>query len=176
MTNPFSTNNLINAHDFPLTKGGTGSGRYPAGSGSAKYDSAVKEIERNYGNEDDFQATSISLTIDALDDLKVLISDIPTQLIDIPTVSAEQANTVEQQANIIGDLASSHGDNNKNMALWDFSHALGDARKALEVAVSDHNEDTVADANYALRVAYAMGQSALAHVTNDYFPGNALYY
>jgi len=32
MTNPFSTENLINEHFFPLTKGGPGSGRYPAGS------------------------------------------------------------------------------------------------------------------------------------------------
>ena len=34
MTNPFSTENLINEFEFPLTKGGPGSGRYPAGSGS----------------------------------------------------------------------------------------------------------------------------------------------
>lgn len=32
MTNPFSTDNLINEHFFPLTKGGEGSGRYPKGS------------------------------------------------------------------------------------------------------------------------------------------------
>lgn len=33
MTNPFNTERLINSHFFPLTKGGEGSGRYPAGSG-----------------------------------------------------------------------------------------------------------------------------------------------
>lgn len=176
MTNPFSTDNLINAHEFPLTKGGEGSGRYPKGSGSGKYEAAVKEIERNYGNEDDFQQTSISLTTDAMEDLKVLISDIPAQMIDIPTVSAEQAKVVDEQADIIGELASYQGDHNNNMALWDFHHALADAHKALEVAVSDNNEDTVADASYALRVAYAMGDAAYHHIINDYFNGNAIPY
>jgi hypothetical protein len=32
MTNPFTTDNLINERFFPLTKGGEGSGRYPKGS------------------------------------------------------------------------------------------------------------------------------------------------
>ena len=32
MTNPFSTNSLINEFEFPLTKGGSGSGRYPKGT------------------------------------------------------------------------------------------------------------------------------------------------
>lgn len=176
MTNPFNTESLINAHEFPLTKGGEGSGRYPKGSGSGKYEAAVKEIARTWKSESDLQQTSISLTTDAMNDLKKLIEDIPTQMIYVPTVSAEQVKVVDEQDKIIGDLASYHGDANNNMALWDFARSLGDARKALEVAVSKHNEDTVADANYALRVAYAMGKSAYDHITNDYWNGNAIYY
>lgn len=48
MSNPFATDNLINEAYFPLTKGGAGSGRYPAGSSQIAGKHMPEASKHNY--------------------------------------------------------------------------------------------------------------------------------